>query len=189
MLWVFEFVVAGGCGVGSDKRPDDGDDTGTDTRFGKQLQFQLLNTQHLVDLVIALQSRKVQVLMFRFCQLQTQSDFFARLLIPYVLFDRYGIEDVPLILLDRVLTELVAQYDTALSFLSHASAQILRVDGVALDVSHFVLEGRRLQDQVYLFRRHMVPHYHDVGLREAVVAVVTLSQERLYRFRWRIPQQ
>jgi len=105
------------CWVGSDQRPDDGDDAWADGGFRKELQLQLLGAEDLVNFPILLEGAIVQVLVFWLEHLEADADL-SPAESAHILLRSQGIKDVPLVFQDRVMAELVAKDDAALSLFS-----------------------------------------------------------------------
>lgn len=105
------------CWVGSDQRPDDCDNSWADGRFCKELQLQLLGAEDLVNLPILLEGAIVQVLVFWLEHLEADADL-STAESAHILLRSQGIKDIPLVFQDRVLAELVAKDDAALSLFS-----------------------------------------------------------------------
>ena len=94
-----------------------------------------------------------------------------------------------MILKDWVLTELIAQDDTALSLLSLASLQILLIDAFALDIGNFAIKVWRLKHHLHFLTGLIVSHDDNVCLIRAMVTVIAFCEESLNGFGRRFSKQ
>lgn len=128
------------------------------------------------------------MLIFWLQKLEAQPNF-AVLVRSHILFNRQRVKNISSIFHDWVLRKLVTENDTAPRLISQRPFQVMRVEGITLNVSDSSFIVLLINKAINIVCGRHIPHYHQVSLGVTMVRVEAFLQENLNRVYRRISEE